>query len=89
MSKINFEEFINSSYIGENVKLPVNLIIHRTSLSPDELETIKNEEKYIYHNEKDKLYEIEAGGEVLAKGKIVKSNGEYYFKVVKTIGENK
>jgi hypothetical protein len=81
-----FVKFINDSYIGKTVELPVNIIIHRNDLSPDDLAFIRENGVYECPYDKDPLYEMEAGGEIFANGKIVRKNGEYFFKVMNVDG---
>lgn len=85
MSDGKLKEFINDSFIGTNVKLNADIIIRKTELSPDELAAIRDEGKYVFR-EKNKIYEMEIGGEVMARGKIVKKKNGYFFKITDILG---
>jgi hypothetical protein len=88
MKEDEINSFINGSYIGRNVKLSGDIIIHRTNLNPDELSSIKNEGKFTFESNK-KICELEIDGNVIAKGKIIKKKGEYYFKTIDIKGGDK
>ncbi len=77
----DFETFLKESPIAEKIKLEPNIIVGRTQLSPGELAVIKQRGYYGEVPEKELTCEIEAGGQILAEGKIIRKQGEYYFKV--------
>ena len=64
MENKSFEQFINESYIGNNVNLASKIIIHRTEMTMNELENIKKQEKYSYQINKNELYELEIDNNV-------------------------
>ncbi len=79
--------FCDNSPIAEKVKLKSRIIIQRTSLTPQEVLTIRENQKYGPIPKQEKFCELEVGGQVLASGKIIKKKGEYYFKVLERIGK--
>ena len=83
------DSFLKESPIAAQVTLPTKVIVHRTRLNPRDLVAIAAEKQYGPIPEKEELCEIEAGGRVLAKGKIVKRKGEFYFKIMETFSEMK
>jgi hypothetical protein len=83
------EKFFNESLIPEKAKLTPKIIIHRNKLSLDDLASIKEEGKFGYSQKKNPIIELEIDGEVFANGKIIKSRGEYFFKIINFIGGNK
>jgi hypothetical protein len=74
--------FLEDSPIAENVRLESRVIIHRNVLSPRDLVKIKGKEEYIASG--DEVCELEVGGQILAKGKIVRKRGEYFFKMLES-----
>lgn len=63
-----------------NIKLESNVVLQRKEFNTDELWEL-------YHGstfdlEPSKIVELEVNGLVIAKGKIVKRRGEYYFKIL-------
>ena len=74
--------------IAERVKIMGRVIIHRTQLSTGELVKIKEEKKYGPVPEKGEICELEIGGQILARGRIVKKRGGFYFKVIDSVLDN-
>jgi len=79
----NLRAFMESSPASDKVKLDGKVIIQRTQLSPADIYNIRRKKQYGPVLEKDQICELEMGGQVLAKGRIVKKKGECYFKVSK------
>jgi hypothetical protein len=72
--------------ILEHIALPTRIIVQRIDLSVTTLaEIVQRGELALEGGE---TCELEAGGQVLARGKIVRRRGEHYFKVLET-GEEK
>ena len=74
------QSFLQDSPLARRIKLPARIIVQRTSLSPGELMQIKEQGDYGPVPGEEEICELEVGGEVIARGKIVKKRGEYYFK---------
>ena len=55
--------------------------VQRTALSPAEIAGMKNSGEYGPIPREEEVCELEVKGEVIARGRIVKKRGEYYFKV--------
>ena len=81
------KSFFENSAIAKKIKLKSRIIIQRTSLSPREVLAIREKQKYGPIPKQEKLCELEVGSQILARGKIVRKKGEYYFKVLEKIGK--
>ena len=64
----------------DRVTLPTRIIVNSTALSANGLAGIV--EKGEYSPSGGDTCDMEAGGQVLARGKIVRRRGRYFFKVV-------
>ena len=73
--------FMASSGASEKVRLDGKVIIQRTKLSPADIYNIRKQKEYGPILEKEQICELQIGGQVLARGRIVKKKGECYFKV--------
>jgi hypothetical protein len=78
------ERFLSESPIAEGVELPSALILGKERLSPAEAESIEGSGTYSAPASRE--VELEAGGRIIAAGKVVKRRGAYYLKVTKTGG---
>ncbi len=68
--------------ILDRVTLPTRVIVNRSRLSPTELAAIVRKGELSPAGEE--ACELEAGGQVLARGKIVRRQRRYFFKVLAT-----
>jgi hypothetical protein len=66
--------------VTERVKLKGRVIINRPLLNTDDVEKIGRDKSAVF-SDKTGTCELNVGGQVLAKGKIVKKKGGYYFKI--------
>ncbi len=80
----SLEEFLNNSSIAEKVRITPRIVVQRMFLKPRDLVDIRKRRHYGPVSDKEKICELEAGGQVLARGKIIRRRGEYYFKVLET-----
>ena len=78
----SLQSFFESSPLAGKIKLPTRIVIQRTQLTPGELMQIKESGRYGPIPKREEICELEAGGSVLARGKIVRRRGETYFKVL-------
>jgi hypothetical protein len=69
------------------IAVPTRIIVHRSELSTTALGEIIQKGEYVPTG--GEVCELEAGGEVVARGKIVRRRGEYWFRVVETEKEEK
>ena len=76
--------FLESSPNSEKVKLNGKVVIQRTQLTPLDIYNIKKAKQYGAIPKQEQICELEIGGQVLAKGKIIKKGDLCYFKVIKT-----
>ena len=75
------EKFLSDSPLAEKIKLPATVVVHRTSLCPLDVKSIRGSGVYGPIPEKEEICELHMGGQLIARGRIVKRRGEYYFKV--------
>ena len=80
------KRFLETSPLAARVKLPTRIIVHRGGNSPEALAGVIRAGTYAPAG--GDTCELEAGGIILARGKIVKRRGEFYFKVIEK-GEGK
>jgi len=74
-------EFLASSSAAQRIKLPARVVLHRTVLTPREIARIKSGERTLSPDSDEAVCELEVGGQVVAKGRIVRRRGRYQFKV--------
>jgi hypothetical protein len=68
--------------ILDRVKLPTRVIVHRSAMSAATLAAVVQKGELAPGD--GRACELEAGGQVLARGRIVRRRGEWYFKVTET-----
>ncbi len=66
----------------ERVLLPTRIVVHRLELTTEALAEAIRSGELVPASEGS--CELESGGQVLARGRIVRRRGEYYFKVLGT-----
>lgn len=71
---------------GEKIMIRPTLILDRKELSPMELAEIQNTGSL--RGGKSSLFELEAQGVTIARGKLMKRKGKHYFKILETAGGN-
>ncbi len=76
--------FLAESPISERISISTALILERRRLSASELDAI--ESSGTYAPSLGAICELEAGGQVVARGKIVRRGGKSFFKVTETGG---
>ncbi len=82
------KDYLKTSPIAESVELETNVILNRVKLSTDDVIEMKKKGKFSVDLSKRDTYELEVNGLVIAKGRIVKTKGEFYFKVSELAKEN-
>ncbi|MBA7682456.1 hypothetical protein ES703_90806 [subsurface metagenome] len=83
MSESMFESFSNSP-VAEKVKLDTRIVLHRTRLSPEDMAVIRQSKEYGPIPREQEVCELEVGGQVIARGRIIRKKGAWYFKVRET-----
>jgi hypothetical protein len=78
------ERFLAESPVAEGVALPTRLVLEHRRLSGADIEAIRA--TGTYEASPGALCELEAGGQVIAGGKIVKRRGKFFLKVLETGG---
>jgi hypothetical protein len=73
--------------ILDRVSLPTRIIVNRVQLTAATLADILSKGEFAPGG--GDTCELEAGGQVLARGKIVRKRGRYFFKVVTTAEEER
>ena len=66
----------------DRVTLPTRLIVHRAELTAADLAAIVQRGEYA--PVEGAVCELEAGGQILARGRMVRRRGEWFFKVLAT-----
>jgi len=72
--------------ILDRIKLPTRAIVQRVPLTPSALGALARDGALAA--EGGTTCELESGGQIIARGRIVRRRGEYFFKV-QEIGEEK
>ncbi len=76
--------FLAGSPLARSLRLPARIVLQRTKLTAQELAAIPRAESYGPVPEAERACELEVGGQVLARGRIVKRRGAYWFRVRET-----
>jgi hypothetical protein len=79
------ERFLNDSALAEKVKLVPRIVVQRASLTPRELLEIRRAGNFGPVPEKEQICELEVGGVVLARGKIISRRGKVYFRTLQSV----
>lgn len=77
--------FLKDSPIAARTRLPVSVVLQRTSLSSAALLEIKERGVYDPDAIDTRDCELEVGGQVLARGKIVKRRAHSYLKITEVL----
>ncbi len=80
-------DFLTSSPIARQTKLPATVVLRRLRTSSAELLVIKEKGDFGPVPIDAKACELEVGGQTVARGKIVRSHGRMHFKVTETLFE--
>ena len=75
------QNFLEDSSVAKKVKVKGKIILQRMKLTANDIIKMKQNKSYGAIPKKEQICELEIGNQVLAKGKIVRKKGEYYFKV--------
>ena len=81
--------FLKGSPIAERVRPEARLVLQRTRLSLVELAAVRQAGKYGPIPDRHSVCELEVGGQVLARGKIVRKRGAYYLRITEVIDGDK
>ena len=79
MSDMN--AFLDSSPIAKRTRLSATVILDRSTQTPADLLSIKEQGVYTPGPIDMRACELEIGGKVIARGRVVKHRGNSYFKV--------
>ena len=83
--------FLADSTLAQNTRIPVSVVLDRMSLSAQDLAEVRRAATYRAAEGVMAACEMEAGGQIVATGRIVRRKGRYYLKVteVAEVGEDK
>ena len=81
----DLDRFLETSPIAANVDLPAKIVIQRTTLSFKELAAIMRSGKYPSTGRQQRVCELEVEGKVLARGRILRRRGSYFFEVTQLL----
>ncbi len=76
------EKFLTESAIAGKTELETRIILNRTQMNAREILAVKERGELEAPRKRKNLYELEAGGQIIAIGRLVKRRGKSYFKVV-------
>jgi hypothetical protein len=82
----NLRNFLESSPMAERLALPSRVVAQELELSPEAVEAMMASGR-LEPGEEGRACELEVGGQRVARGRIVRRWGEYYFKVTRMGGE--
>lgn len=71
----------------ERIRIPTRIIVHRSELTPNALADIVRTRTLTPAD--GAVCELEAGGKIVARGRIVRRRGAYWFKVGETAKEER
>ena len=78
----DLKRFLDTSPIAQKTKLAACVVMKRTRMSSLELMNIKEDGEFNAGAVDINACELEIGGQVLARGRIIKRRGQSYFKIV-------
>ena len=81
---MSVEGFLAESPLAGRVALPTRIVIHRRRLTAAAVEEIRRRGRLDPIPEEERVCELEAGGMVVARGRLVRRRGDWYFKVTET-----
>jgi len=70
---------------GDKIMIRPSLILDRKELSPSEL--VEIQKKGTLDKTKSSIFELNAQGLTIARGKLIKKRGKYYFKIIEMAGD--
>ncbi|MDC7234010.1 MAG: hypothetical protein PQJ58_12325 [Spirochaetales bacterium] len=70
---------------GDKITIRPSLILDRQEISSEEMMEIQ--EKGSLKITKTSIFELDAQGLTIARGKLIKKRGKYYFKITEMAGE--
>jgi hypothetical protein len=73
------KKFLEESPMASAVTLPATVIVHRQKLSPASVGRIMEQGSFAPAGEE--VCELEVGGKLIARGKIIRRGGASWFKV--------
>ena len=79
----NLEEFLKQSKMAARVVLPTHVVVGRDRLSSEALAALSTRGTYAGG---DSACDLEVGGQVVARGRVVTRRGKRYFQVREIAG---
>lgn len=81
----SLEQFLFNSSLAEQIRLKPRIVVQRTIIKPRDLLNIRKRQQYGPIPDNERICELEVGGQVLARGKIIRRRGEYFFKILEVV----
>ena len=81
----NLENYLRTSPAASRIRIETEVVLYRTALSAQEVERLKESGGNVPVDDRERVCELVAGGQLLAGGKIVKKGGSYFFKVLEDV----
>jgi hypothetical protein len=69
----------NGKQVLERIRIPTRIIVHRLELTPEALADVVRTRTFVPAD--GAVCELEAGGKIIARGRIVRRRGAFTFKV--------
>jgi hypothetical protein len=76
--------FLKTSEIAKKVPVVPQIVVYRDQLSANQLSSVKKSGTYTIEKVPN-VYEMEAGGVVLARGKVIRKKDNLFFKVTEVL----
>ena len=75
----DLKRFLDESPIAASVSLPTTIIVHRSTMNPSDVERMVEQGSVVPGGEG--TCDLEIGGQCVARGRVVRRQGELWFKV--------
>ena len=79
---MELQQFLEQSPLAKKVKLESRVVIYRTRLSHNQICDIHRRGDMGLINSREMVCELVIAGKVLARGKVIKWGGDYFFKII-------
>ena len=73
----NLDQFLKKSPLANRIKLEGKVVVHRTRLRPRDIAGFR--QQGFYQVQEAETCTLTIGSQIIASGKIIERDGEYYF----------
>ena len=80
-----WKEFVEKSELAARIKPEAKVVIHRTTVTPSQLLSVKKKGSLDPLRKKNGICELAVSGQVLAEGRIVRKADGHYLKITKVL----